>query len=129
MFQFTGFPPIKLLIHLMVLGFYPEWVSPFGFSRFNWCLVHSTRLIADMHVLRRLPVPRHSPLALCSFTYLKEFRFRLVLFSILTSMIFFSYVFIYPEIFDNFYYLLFLFAIRLFYAVVNVQSSQNSLEL
>ncbi len=32
------------------------------------------------------------------------------------------YVFIYPEIFDNFYYLLFLLAIRLFYAVVNVQS-------
>ena len=44
-------------------------------------------------------------------------------------MIFFSYVFFYPEIFDNFYYLLFLFAIRLFYAVVNVQSSQNPLEL
>ncbi len=72
MFQFTGFPPIKLLIHLMVLKFELQRVSPFGFLRFNWCLVHSTQLIADMHVLRRLSVPRHPPLALCSFTYSLE---------------------------------------------------------
>ena len=72
MFQFTGFPPIKLFIHLMVLEFELYRVSPFGFPRFNWCLVHSTRLFADMHVLRRLSVPRHPPLALCSFTYFKN---------------------------------------------------------
>ena len=70
MFQFTRFPSHKLFIHLWMCRFYPTRVSPFGLLRFNWCLVHSTQIFADLHVLLRLLMPRHPPIALCSFTYL-----------------------------------------------------------
>ena len=40
------------------------WISPFGNLRINGYLL----LPAAYHVLRRLPVPRHSPCALLSLT-------------------------------------------------------------
>ena len=76
MFQFTSFPPLELFIHSRVIGFYPDWVSPFGLSRFNWYLVYSTWIFADLHVLLRLLMPRHPPLALCSFTYFRTHSIR-----------------------------------------------------
>ena len=77
MFQFTCFPPLELFIHSRVISFYWYWVSPFGLSRFNWYLVYSTRIFADLHVLLRLLMPRHPPLALCSFTYFRIAFFTL----------------------------------------------------
>ena len=35
------------------------------------CICHSPQLIAAYHVLRRLPVPRHSPCALLHLTFLR----------------------------------------------------------
>ena len=98
MFQFTGFPPLELFIHSTVIEFYLNWVSPFGLSRFNWYLVYSTWIFADLHVLLRLLMPRHPPLALCSFTYL-WISLSLILF---WKLLMISYVLL-LENFDNFY--------------------------
>ena len=51
---------------------YDVWTSPYGFLhseiRGSMDICSSPRLIAAYHVLRRLPVPRHSPCALLSLT-------------------------------------------------------------
>ena len=54
----------------------------------------SPRLIAVNHVLHRLPVPRHSPCALCSLTFLFMSRFKLIKAYALTRCINYSNVFI-----------------------------------
>ena len=38
MFQFPGFPLLRLWIHLRVTGRYPRRVSPFGYLRIKACL-------------------------------------------------------------------------------------------
>ncbi len=47
-------------------------ITPCGFPHSEICgsrlFVSSPQHIADLHVLHRLLIPRHSPLALCSFT-------------------------------------------------------------
>ena len=51
---------------------YDVWTSPYGFLhseiRGSMDICSSPQLIAAYHVLRRLPVPRHSPCALLSLT-------------------------------------------------------------
>ena len=61
MFQFPGFPPHELCIHSWVIGFPHSDIH--GYKRL---LGSSPWLFAANHVLLRLLVPRHSPLALCS---------------------------------------------------------------
>ena len=72
----------------------------FNFAGFPHSDSHGSRLFssspwlfAALHVLRRLSVPRHSPLALCSFTYyiFVLFRFRLYfIVSLMITSIFYS---------------------------------------
>ena len=61
-------PRIALWIHAMLT----EYCSA-GFPHSEICgsrdMCSSPQLIAACHVLRRLPVPRHSPCALCSLTF------------------------------------------------------------
>ena len=63
MFQFPGFPCITYLIQLYIHG-----SSPCVFPHSEICgsklICSSPQLIAACHVLRRLPMPRHSPCAL-----------------------------------------------------------------
>ena len=51
---------------------YDVWTSPYGFLHSEICgsmdICSSPQLIAAYRVLRRLPVPRHSPCALLSLT-------------------------------------------------------------
>ena len=67
MFQFRRFPSYTY-------GFSIWWlvITPAGFLhseiRGSMPICGSPRLIAAYHVFRRLPVPRHSPCALCSLT-------------------------------------------------------------
>ena len=48
---------------------------PHSDSRGSRLISSSPRLFAAFHVLRRLLVPRHPPLALCSFTYFLADKF------------------------------------------------------
>ena len=52
-------------------------VTLWGFPHSDICgsrlFVSSPQLFADLHVLLRLLIPRHSPLALCSFTFDSRF--------------------------------------------------------
>ena len=61
-------PHITLCIHVMLT----EYCSA-GFPHSEICgsrdMCSSPQLIAACHVLHRLPVPRHSPCALCSLTF------------------------------------------------------------
>ena len=80
MFQFACFPSYTLsFLHVWILKFDLERVSPFGLPRFIRLLDSSARLFAVLHVLLRLLMPRHPPLALSSFTYF-QFELSLVLF-------------------------------------------------
>ena len=58
--------------HMPMDSAYDTWTSPCGFLhseiRGSLDICSSPRLIAACHVLRRLPVPRHSPCALSSLT-------------------------------------------------------------
>ena len=63
MFHFGGFPSLHYFIHVMILDSSSRW-----FPNSEICgsiLIYSSpQLIAVSHVLRRLPMPRHSPYAL-----------------------------------------------------------------
>ena len=69
MFQFRRFPSYTYLIQYMMTE-----VCSVGLLHSeicgSMCTYHSPQLIAVNHVLRRLPMPRHSPCALFSFTIL-----------------------------------------------------------
>ena len=77
MFHFGGFPSLYYLIHIMIHGSSPWW-----FPNSEICgsgLIYSSpQLIAVSHVLRRLPMPRHSPYALfrLNFPICKCFHLR-----------------------------------------------------
>ena len=64
-----GVPLIYLLIQYMIHGSSP-WVFPHSEIRGSKLICSSPRLIAASHVLRRLPMPRHSPYALSCLNYL-----------------------------------------------------------
>lgn len=68
MFQFSGFPPRKLCIHLRV-----TWLPHVGFPHSDICgsliTYFSPQHFAVSRVLLRLLLPRHSPYALLSLTF------------------------------------------------------------
>ena len=81
MFQFRRFPSYTYLIQYMMIK-----VCLIGLLHSeicgSMCTYHSPQLIAVNHVLRRLPMPRHSPCALFSFTILlhvSEFSKKLLI--------------------------------------------------
>ena len=57
---------------------YDVWTSPYGFLHSEICgsmdICSSPQLIAAYRVLRRLPVPRHSPCALVRLTFQTFFQ-------------------------------------------------------
>ena len=67
MFQFRRFPTYTYGFSVCSTG-----MTPWGFPHSEICgsklVCSSPQLIAAYHVLHRLPVPRHSPCALCSLT-------------------------------------------------------------
>ena len=66
MFQFRRFPSYTYFIQYMIpFGGFPH--SEISGSKL---ICSSPKLIAAYHVLHRLLMPRHSPCALCSLTYL-----------------------------------------------------------
>ena len=75
MFQFPGFPAYDYFIHHTLYG-----SSPYGFPHSDICgsqlICSSPQLFAACHVLRRLPMPRHSPCALSRLNSLRIFPIR-----------------------------------------------------
>ena len=71
MFQFRAFPPYGYLIHRTVLRY---CLSGFPHSEISGStlICSSPKLIAACRVLHRLLMPRHSPCALYSLTYLVQ---------------------------------------------------------
>ena len=68
MFQFRRFPTYDYFIHRMLTEFYSARL-PHSEIHGSMPAFGSPWLIVDRYVLRRLPVPRHSPCALSSLTY------------------------------------------------------------
>ena len=69
MFHFGGFPSLRYLIHVMIHGSSPWWF-PNSEIHGSMLIYSSPWLIAVSHVLRRLPMPRHSPYALFCLNFL-----------------------------------------------------------
>ena len=72
MFQFRAFPSYGYLIHRTI----PEYCSgvlPHSEISGSTLICSSPKLFAACHVLHRLLMPRHSPCALFSLTYLRLF--------------------------------------------------------
>ena len=86
MFQFPGFPAYDYLIHHTLRG-----SSPRGFPHSEICgsklICSSPQLIAACHVLRRLPMPRHSPYALLRLNYLQQFDLLLLVLAFLQELL------------------------------------------
>ena len=75
MFHFPAFPPRSLCVQLRVAPH--DMVRGFPIRK-SWSqrpVIDSTRLIADSHVLLRLPMPRHPPCALKNLTTNKGQKF------------------------------------------------------
>ena len=68
MFQFPRFPTYSYLIHCMFHDS-SSWVFPHSEICGSKLICSSPQLIAACHVLRRLPMPRHSPYALLRLNY------------------------------------------------------------
>ena len=73
MFQFRRFPAYAYLIQRTLTGYCPAGL-PHSEIRGSRDICSSPRLIAACHVLRRLLMPRHSPCALFSLTFVEETR-------------------------------------------------------
>ena len=73
MFQFRAFPSYAYLIQRTILEYCS---SGFPHSEISGSMdiCSSPKLIAACHVLRRLLMPRHSPCALYSLTFVEETR-------------------------------------------------------
>ena len=71
MFQFRAFPSCSYLIHCMMTA-YCAAVLPHSEISGSTLICSSPKLIAACHVLHRLLMPRHSPCALFSLTYVEE---------------------------------------------------------
>ena len=67
MFQFRRFPSYTYFIQYMIAEVCSAGLLHSEISG-SMCTYHSPELIAVNHVLLRLPMPRHSPCALFSFT-------------------------------------------------------------
>ena len=69
MFQFSGFPSHD---YVFIIRYLDITLSEFPHSEIfgSKFTCNSPKLIAAYHVLHRLLMPRHSPCALCSLTYL-----------------------------------------------------------
>ena len=61
----AGIASLSYLFRLKIMRFYSHWVPPFGHLRIN-ALTNSPKLIAGVHVLLRLLMPRHPSAALSS---------------------------------------------------------------
>ena len=68
MFQFRRFPTYDYFIHRMLTEFYSARL-PHSEIHGSMPAFGSPWLIVDRYVLRRLPMPRHSPCALISLTF------------------------------------------------------------
>ena len=68
MFQFRRFPTYDYFIHRMLTEFYSARL-PHSEIHGSMPAFGSPWLIVDRYVLRRLPVPRHSPCALVRLTF------------------------------------------------------------
>ena len=68
MFHFPAFPPRSLCVQLRVIRHDTVRGFPIRKSWSQRPVIDSTRLIADSHVLLRLPMPRHPPCALKNLT-------------------------------------------------------------
>jgi hypothetical protein len=68
MFHFPAFPPRSLCVQLRVVRHNTARGFPIRKSWPQRPVIDSTRLIADSHVLLRLPMPRHPPCALENLT-------------------------------------------------------------
>ena len=70
MFQFSGFPSHD---YVFIIRYLDITLSEFPHSEIfgSKFTCNSPKLIAAYHVLHRLLMPRHSPCALCSLTYLR----------------------------------------------------------
>ena len=71
MFQFRAFPSCSYLIHCTMTA-YCAAVLPHSEISGSKFICNSPKLIAACHVLHRLLMPRHSPCALFSLTYVEE---------------------------------------------------------
>ena len=71
MFQFRAFPSYGYLIHRTILE-YCSSVLPHSEISGSTLICSSPKLIAACHVLHRLLMPRHSPCALFSLTFIKS---------------------------------------------------------
>ena len=80
MFQFPGFPAHDYFIH-HALRDSSSRGFPHSDIRGSMLICSSPQLIAACHVLRRLPMPRHSPYALLRLNYLQQ-SFLLLWFSL-----------------------------------------------
>ena len=69
MFQFRAFPPYTYLIQCTVRGYGPRGFPHSDISGSS-DICSSPKLFAACHVLLRLLMPRHSPCALSSLTFL-----------------------------------------------------------
>ena len=67
MFQFAGFPPMRLCVRRMVAGSSPAG-SPHSGTRGSLDICSSPRLFAACRAFRRLLAPRHPPCALLRLT-------------------------------------------------------------
>ena len=72
MFQFRRFPTYCYLIHSRLLEVYSSGLPHSEISG-SMLICSSPKLIAACHVLHRLLMPRHSPCALSSLTFLIPF--------------------------------------------------------
>ena len=86
MFQFRRFPTYTYFIQYTLTGLLQPG-CPIRKSSDIMLAYSSPRLIAVNHVLHRLPVPRHSPCALCSLTFFMRFSLRFVEFSLVRKCI------------------------------------------
>ena len=71
MFQFRAFPSHGYLIHRTILE-YCSSVLPHSEISGSQLICSSPKLFAACHVLHRLLMPRHSPCALISLTFVRE---------------------------------------------------------
>ena len=68
-FSSPRLPPHTLFIHVWATGLFLPARFPHSDSHGSRLFSSSPWIFVALHVLRRLSVPRHPPLALCSFTY------------------------------------------------------------
>ena len=74
MFQFRAFPSYTYLIQYMIHGYCP-CVFPHSEISGSSLICSSPKLIAACHVLLRLLMPRHSPCALISLTFVRSIHY------------------------------------------------------